>query len=53
MQTQLKKQSDVCYSDRHFVNSSLDNPHLFGNRKSRVFKILEHLLLSGCTDELQ
>ena len=46
----LKKQSDhdlpVCYSDKHFVNSSLDNPHFIHEQKEKVFNILEHLTLS-------
>ena len=32
----------VCYSDKYFVNSSPNNPHLFENRKRKVFEILEH-----------
>ena len=33
----------VCYSDKHFVNYNHDNQHL--NRKRKVFKILEFLLI--------
>ena len=33
----------VCYSDKHFVNSSPENQHLFQIRKRNVFEILEHL----------
>ena len=32
----------VCYSDKHFVNSSPDSSILF-ERKRKVFQILEHL----------
>ena len=47
MQTQirllLKKVFSVCYSDKHFVNSSPLTNFLFENRKRKVFKIIGHL----------
>ena len=33
----------VCYSDKHFANSSHDNPHFIWEQKDLVFKILKHL----------
>ena len=35
----------VGYSDKHFVNWSPDNQHLFENRKRKAFETLEHLVL--------
>ena len=35
----------VCYSDKHFMNSSPEKKHLLEYRKRNVFEILEHLPL--------
>ena len=31
----------VCYSDKHFVNFSTDNQHLYENSEEKVFGVLE------------
>ena len=36
----------VCYSCKHFVNSSPEN-YLFENKKRKMFEILEHLPCSS------
>ena len=37
----------VCYSDRHFVNSSPGNQFSFENRKRNTFEVLEYLSYSS------
>ena len=36
----------VCYSDKHFVHSSLANQYFIEYRKRKMFKILEHFEVS-------
>ena len=42
----------VCYSGKHFLNSSPVNQHCFENRTRKVFKTLEHLPLGGSIIEM-